>query len=126
MAKKQQVEHIVYQGDDIAGLYTIDGFEVRRVFGNKRFWEGMDEIMRLYKELHPHEIDVVSVDNAIQKDKNMNQYGSTQEGVHRLALQIPIGLLNIMKDYEPTIIKDNKLRHAVMKRYPFLRGCHTV
>ena len=122
----EQSENLVFKNDDIAGLYTIDGFEVRRVFGIKRFWQGVDEIIRLYGELHPNEMILTKVDNELTKKENMNDFGSSTTGAHRKALSLPAGLLLVLKDYEPTIISNKKTRAQFMRRYPHLRACNTV
>lgn len=122
----KKVENLVFNNNDLAGLWTIDGHEVRRVFGEKKYWQGVDEIIRLYSELHPHEMTVTKVDNEIDRNSASNEFASNKSGSARKALSLPSRLLLVLKDYDPEIIKNKKKRTAFMKRYPFLRACQTV
>lgn len=118
---------IVYdkQGQ-IDGLWTIDGKKARQEFGNSRFWEGVDEIVRLYKEINPAEWDANLRMNVDTRLNNNNEFGGNKGGSFRLALNIPHGLYLALTDYEPRIFRDKTKRTAFMKRFNELRACDTV
>jgi len=118
--------HVYHKDGELAGLYTIDGVEARRVFGNKKFWEGVDELIKLYTQLHPMEMKTASIENAQIKFDNKNKHGSNESKSMRQALNIPYGLYLVLIDYEPTLLRNKKTRTAFMKRYPHLRACETV
>lgn len=130
MAKKvtkSGYEHIkLKDSGDIDGLWLIDGHKVRDVFGAKRYWEGIDEIMRLYKEIHPNEWQDMVIHNQLEKDDSKNATGSNQSGAVRHALSVPYPLYLVLHDYDDQIIKDKNKRHLLMKRYPVIRACQTV
>lgn len=118
--------HVYKKDGELAGLYTIDGAEARRVFGNKKFWEGVDEMVRLYTKLHPNEMKTATVENNQIKFENKNRHGSNDSKSMRQALNIPYGLYLVLIDYEVTLFRNKKTRTAFMKRYPHLRACETV
>lgn len=130
MAKKVKQaghEHVnLHDNGDIAGLWLIDGHKVREHFGAKKYWQGVDEIIRLYTEIHPNEMQVMGVHNQLERNDAKNQYASNQEGSVRHALSMPYQLYLVLVDYDPQIIKDKKKRAALMKRHPNLRACQTV
>lgn len=118
--------HVYDAKGDLQGLYTIDGAEARRVFGNKRFWQGVEEIVRLYKQINPGEMQAAVIENTNIKFDNNNQYGSTKANTYRQALNLPYGLYLALIDYEPTMFRNKKTREKFMKNYPALRSCETV
>lgn len=125
--KQAGYEHVTLKQDgEVAGVYTIDGHKVREVFGVKRYWEGVDEIIRLYKEINPNEIAVMEVHNQLERDSKNNEFGSNKAGAVRHALSLPYNLLLVLKDYDKDIIQDKKKRQTLMKRHPILRTCQTV
>ena len=127
MPKKIGEESHVYNAKgELEGLYTIDGAEARKVFGNKKFWQGVDEIIRLYQKINPSEYQYTVTENAITKHDNKNSFGSNSDNTFRQALSIPYGLYLALIDYEPTIFRDKKMRTSFMKRYPLLRTCEKV
>lgn len=127
--KSKQVgyEHLNVKDDgDVAGLWLIDGHKVRETFGVKRYWQGVDEIIKLYTQLHPNEMQITSVHNQLDRDDKNNEYGSNTSGAVRHALTIPYNLLLVLKDYDRDIIQNKAKRTAFMKRYPQLRACKVV
>ena len=127
MPKKIGEESHVYNTKgELEGLYTIDGAEARRVFGDKKFWQGTDEIIRLYQQINPSEYQYTVAENSLTKQDNKNSFGSNKDNTFRQALSIPYGLYLALIDYEPTIFRDKKKRTNFMKRYPLLRTCEKV
>lgn len=130
MAKKSKVvgseSHVYNDNGSLAGLYTIDGVKARQEFGNSRFWEGMDEMIRLYREINPGEMEVSDYENMDRKVNAKRSTGANESGSNREAINIPHGLYLVLTDYEPNIFKDKKLRTSFMKRYSFLRSCEVV
>lgn len=130
MAKKVKqagYEHIILKDDgEVAGVWTIDGHKVREEFGAKKYWEGIDEIIRLYTKINPNEIAVMNVHNQLERDSQNNEFGSNKAGAIRYALSLPYNLLLVLKDYDKDIIQDKKKRQTLMRRHPQLRTCHTV
>lgn len=118
--------HVYNEDGDLQGLFLIDGVEARKVYGNKRFWEGVDEIVRLYTELNPNEMQGAVVENASIRTNNLNRFGGNESKSMRQALNIPYGLYLPLLDYEKTLFRNKKTREAFMKRYPHLRSCDTV
>lgn len=130
MAKKSKIigqeSHVYKDNGDLAGLWTIDGAKARQQFGYDRFWEGMDEIIRLYRQINPGEMDRADYENLDKKLKAKNELGSNDSGSFREAINIPYGLYLVLIDYEPMIFRDKKYRTAFMKRYKNLRSCEKV
>ena len=131
MNKKRSKEigkesHVYKDDGELAGLYTIDGFKVREAFGNKKFWQGADEIVRLYTQLNPNEMQVAATENAATKAGNFNDLGTNDSKSMRQALNIPYALYLVLIDYELTLLRNKKTRSAFMKRYPMLRTCNQV
>lgn len=129
MAKGTQVgteSHVYDSTGNLEGLWTIDGKKVRAAFGDRKFWEGIDEIIRLYKELNPTEMAATQIENTNIKFTNQNATGSSDSGSTRHALNIPYGLYLVLIDYEPTLIRNKKTRISFMKRYPVFNACQTV
>ena len=118
--------HVYHDNGELAGLYTIDGAEARKVFGNKKFWEGVDECIRLHTQLHPVEMKYATVENSIIRDTNNNEFASNDSSSMRQALNIPHGLYLVLIDYEIRLFRDKKMRTAFMRRYPMLRTCNKV
>lgn len=111
---------------NLQGLWTIDGTKARQEFGDSRFWEGVDELVRLYREINPAEMDRADYENLDKKLNNKKDTGSSESGSMREAINIPHGLYLVLTDYEPRIFRDKKMRHAFMKRYPALRSVEKV
>lgn len=131
MSKKKskvvgEESHVYDEHGNLEGLYTIDGKEVRRVFGDRKFWEGVDEIVRLYTQINPTEMAVVTAENYQTRQDNKNDFGSDKHNVYRHALSIPHGLYLALIDFEQTLFRNKKTRERFMKRYPNLRSCNTV
>jgi len=118
--------HVYHDDGQLAGLYTIDGVEVRRVFGNKKFWQGVDEIIRLYREINPNEMKYAQVENESIKADNKNKFAGNESGSMRQALNLPYSLYLTLIDFEPTLFRNKKTRTKFMKRYPLLRTCKVV
>lgn len=118
---------IVYdQTGDVAGLWTIDGKKAREEFGNARYWEGVDEIVRLYKEINAAEFEAVMLDNVNKRLENYNEFGSNKSKSFRQVLDIPYGLYLVLVDYDPRIFRDKKTRTNFMRRFNELRSCDTI
>ena len=128
MAKKKigEESHVYNSAGELQGLYTIDGKEVRRVFGNSKFWSGVDEIVRLYTKINPGEMQYATVENNNIKFENTNALGTNKSGSMRQALNLPHGLYLALVDFEPTLFRNKKTREKFMKRFPTLRTCETV
>lgn len=129
MASKKTIGTEAHKYDaqgNLEGLYTIDGKKARQTFGSSRFWEGVDEIVRLYKQINPSEFDLAQYENMNVKLNNKNEYGSNESKSFRMVLQLPHGLYLALTDYEQRIFRDKKMRETFMKRYPSLRSCETV
>lgn len=118
--------HVYDEHGNLEGLWTIDGHKVRETFGISRFWEGVDEIVRLYKEINPSEFDLALYENTKTKLENHKDTGGNKSGSFRQALQVPYGLYLVLIDYEPRIFRDKKTRENFMKRYPALRSVEVV
>lgn len=125
MAQKNKAEVLDTSGD-LRGLWTIDGAKAREVYGNKRFWEGVSELVRLYSEIHAGDYLAAVEENTETKLNNHNQYGSNESKTVRHSLSIPYGLYLILTDYEPNFFKQKKKREEFMRRFPTLRACDTV
>lgn len=131
MAKKQHKEigtesHVYDSKGNLDGLWTIDGKKARQVHGDSRFWEGMDELVRLYREINPGEMAAADYDNMDRKLNTNTRTGASKSGSFREALNLPYGLYLVLTDYEPNIFKDKKLRTSFMKRYSSLRSVEVV
>ena len=111
---------------DISGMWTIDGKKAREEFGDSRYWEGVDEIVRLFKELHPAEYDATITATVKERLNNNNEYGSNKGNSFRKALEIPHGLYLALTDYDQRIFRNKKTRTEFMKRFNELRACDTV
>ena len=118
--------HVYSNAGELQGLYTIDGAEARRKFGNNKFWEGVDEIVKLYKEINPSEFKAAIIENTNIKYDNKNKHGSNDSKSMRQALNLPYGLYLALTDYEVTLFRNKKTREAFMKRFPALRSCESV
>lgn len=130
MAKKTKElgkeSHVYDKGGNLEGLWTIDGAKAREEFGNKQFWQGVDQILRLYREINPNEMDRADYENIDKKLNNKTATGASKTGSMREAINIPYGLYLVLIDYEPRIFRDKKMRHSFMKRYPALRSIEVV
>lgn len=118
--------HVYDAKGNLEGLYTIDGAKARSEFGDRKFWEGVDECIRLYRQLNPSEMDVADYENL---DKKLNAHTATRSnasGSTREAINIPYGLYLVLLDYEPQMFRDKKMRQSFMRRYPTLRSCEVV
>ena len=118
--------HIYNVKGELEGLFTVDGKEARRVFGNKRFWEGVTEVISKYSEINPSEMKYAQLENQATRVDNINKFGSNESGSFRHVLNIPYGLYLALIDYEPRLFRDKKTRTEFMKRYPQLRTCEQV
>ena len=118
--------HVYDELGQLEGLWTIDGHKVRNTFGARKYWEGIDEIVRLYRQINPTEMAVTKIENDTQKTDNKNDFGSNDTKVFRHALNIPHGLYYTLIDYDPQLFRNKKTRTAFMKRFPDLRSCITV
>lgn len=118
--------HVYNAQGDLDGLWLIDGAKARQEYGNSKFWEGMDEVIRLYREINPNEMDRADYENIDKKLKNTKKTGASKTGSMREAINIPYGLYLVLIDYEPRIFRDKKLRTAFMKRYSALRSVEVV
>lgn len=118
--------HVYDKHGNLEGLYTIDGKKVRQVYGEKRFWDGVDEIIRLYKQLNPSEFQYAIIENTHIRKDNKNQFGGNESGSFRQALNLPFGLYLVLTDFEQTLFRNKKTRTEFMKRYPVLRSCEVV
>lgn len=127
MAKEIGSEsHVYNKAGELEGLYLIDGKAARQAFGDSKFWEGVEEVVRLYTQINPGEIQAAIIENTNIRFENNNKFGSDSAGVFRQALNLPYGLHLALTDYEPTLFRNKKTRQAFMKRYPKLRSCETV
>jgi len=117
--------HVYNDKGDLEGLWTIDGHKARQEFGDRRFWEGVDSIVRLYREINPNEMAVSDYEN-MDKKLNKGGTGGSDKGAFREAINLPHGLYLALIDYEPRIFRDKKMRTAFMKRYEFLRSVEVV
>lgn len=118
--------HIYNANGELEGLYTIDGAKARQEFGDKRFWEGIDEIVRLYTRINPSEMNYAAVENTTIRNQSKNEFNSNDSGSFREALNIPHGLYLALTDYERTLFRSKKTRREFMRRFPALRSCETV
>lgn len=118
--------HVYKEDGQLDGLYTIDGAKARQEFGQSRFWQGVDEIVRLYREINPNEMAAADYDNMDRKLNNNKSTGANDSGSFREVLKLPAGLYYTLIDYEPKIFRDKKTRHQFMKRYPALRSVEVV
>lgn len=117
-------QHIQLDGfGNIAGVYTIDAQKARAIYGQSRFWEGVTAILTEYTLLNPTEMEMTVIDNALTRQQNKNKTGSNMSGSVRHCLSLPIGLMNLLEEYEPTLFTNKKMRHQFMKQYPNLRAC---
>lgn len=129
MAKSKTVglEHVNYDDrGNIAGLWQIDGNKVREHFGVRKYWQGIDEIIKLYTEMHPNEMAAMTFHNKLEQNDKNKDTGASTSGSYRHALSLPYNLLLVLKDYDKNIISDKKKRTALMKRFPNLRACKVV
>lgn len=129
MAKSKKIgeeSHVYDLQGNLQGLWTIDGRKARQEFGNQRFWEGMDELIRLYGEINPLEMKAAYNENLNTKLNNKSKTGGGKTKTMREALNLPHGLYLVLIDYEPRIFRDKKLRTAFMKRYKNLRSVEEV
>lgn len=127
MKKAVGYEHIkVGDSGDLEGLWLIDGHKVREHFGDRKYWQGVDEIIRRYTEINPLEMATAKAENDAVKKENRNSFGSNNSGSFRHALNLPYGLLLVLKDFDKDIIQDKKKRQSLMKLYPNLCACEIV
>ena len=118
--------HVYNKHGHLEGLYTIDGNKARQEFGDRRFWQGLDEVIRLYREINPSEMAAADYDNIDRKLNNKKATGASEKGAFREAINIPYGLYLVLIDYEPQLFRDKKMRTNFMKRYPSLRSVEVV
>lgn len=111
---------------DVSGLWTIDGKKARDEFGDSRYWEGVDKIVDIYKDMHPVDYDAAIRENVDIRLGNHNQYGSNKAKSTRIALNLPYGLYLVLVEYDSRMFRDKKKRETFMKRFNALRACDTV
>ena len=120
---KQKVNHMVFENNDLAGLWTIDVDKIKK--HNKDYWKCVDIIIEMYCDLHPDEMTYLKVANATERDET-NTHGANKSGSMRQAISLPISLLYTLKDFDNRIFSDKKKLHTFMKRYPALRTRNEV
>ena len=125
MAKQNKAE-VYNDTGDLQGLWTIDGKKARGEFGDARFWEGVERIVTLYKEINPADFQAAVDHNAATKLDNINEFGSNKSKSFRQALQLPHGLYVALIDYEPRMFREKKKREEFMKRFEGLRSCNKI
>ena len=112
-------EHwVVDKKGNLKGLYSLSGTKAQEIYGKRDIWKAVDEIIRQYAMVHPNEIKEQRVENMLTKQNNFNDFASTESGSFRQALEIPVGLFNILVEYENTLFTNKKTLHTFMKRYP--------
>jgi len=127
MHKQTGQEHWVLDDKgNLKGLYSLSGEKARNLHGAKNYWEGVDQIIREYAQVHPQEIKEQRIENQLTKDNNFNEYGSNQSGSFRQALELPVGLYNVLWEYDDQIFNNKKTLHTFMKRYPIFTTAKTL
>lgn len=119
-------EHLKFDDKGhLLGLYTISGEKARELYGESRFWEGVEHIVQDYMRVNPGEINFTREENKTYRQQNNNEFGSNQTGSFRHALSLPAGLFNSLIEYEPKFFSEKKYIHKFMKLYPVFRACET-
>lgn len=120
-------EHINFDAHgNVLGLFTIDALKAREHYGAKRYWEGVRELIREYTNLNPIEMQLVIEENTLSRDQSFDEFAGSTAGTFRQAITIPVGLLNLLEQYDPTIITEKRTRHEFMRLFPMLRACRTI
>lgn len=118
MKKQIGQEHWVLDGaGNLKGLFTLSGSKAKELYGTRRYWEGVDHIVRDYARLHPQEVTEQRIENTLTKENNFNEFASNQSGSFRQALEIPVGLYNVLWEYDDQMFNNKKTLHEFMKRY---------
>lgn len=104
-------------------MYTIDAQKAREQYGAGKLWEGVDHIVRDYMRLHPEEMKEQFLYNQVTKDTNFNKYGSATGNAYRHAMELPVGLHNVLAEYHPELFTDRAKLNKLMKKYPALCAC---
>lgn len=124
MAKEKAIKYD--KGGDVEGMWLIDGKKAREEFGNTKYWQGVDKIIEIYKDLHPNEYEAAVLENVDTRLGNHNEFGSNKAKSTRLAINIPHNLYLVLVDYDPRMFRDKKTRENFMRRFNALRACDTV
>lgn len=117
------MEHLKFDNEgNFKGLYTISADKAKEVYKN-RMWEGVDHIIKDYMRIHPKEMQEQIFYNKVTKDENFNKFGSDKTGTYRHAMELPIGLHNVLTEYEPDLFTNRTKLNKLMKKYPALCAC---
>ena len=116
-------EHLRFENGVFRGLYTISAQKAKELYGVGKVWEGVDHIIKEYTALHPEEMKEQIAYNHVTKMNNLNKYGSNAEKVYRHAMEMPVGLHNVLSEYHPDLFTDRAKLNRLMKKYPALCAC---
>jgi hypothetical protein len=123
MAKPIGTEHWNVVDGVFKGLYTISAEKAKEHYGVARLWDGVDHIIKDYIKIHPEEMREQLLSNHLTKTNNFNKYGADQAMTYRHAMEIPIGLHNVLSEYHPELFTDRAKLNKLMKKYPALCAC---
>jgi hypothetical protein len=127
MQKQSGQEHWVLDNKgNLKGLYALSGQKALDVYGKRDLWQAVDQIVRQYAQIHPNEIKEQRIENQLTRDNTFNEYASNQTGTFRQALEIPVGLFNVLFEYESTLFTNKKTLHEFMKRYPIFTTAKSI
>lgn len=126
MVKPIGSEHLRFENGVFKGLYTISAQKAREVYGESRLWEGVEHIIQDYTRVHPEEMAEQYIYNDITRTTNLNKYGSADSKAYRHALELPIGLHQVLGEYHPALFTDRAKLNKFMKKYPRLCACSSV
>jgi hypothetical protein len=108
------------------GLYSLSGEKAKNLYGTRKYWEAVDHIIRDYAQVHPEEIKEQRIENQLTKSTNFNEFASNESGSFRQALEIPVGLYNVLWEYDDQMFNNKKTLHEFMKRYPIFTTAKTI
>lgn len=123
MSKPIGQEHWKVEDGVFKGLYTISAQKAKDYYGLGRLWEGVDHIIKDYIKIHPEEMREQVLSNSLTKLGNHNKYGADLAKTYRHAMEIPIGLHNVLSEYHPELFTDRAKLNKLMKKYPALCAC---
>ena len=123
MSKPIGSEHLRFEDGVFKGLYTISAQKAKEHYGLGKLWEGVDHIISDYMKVHPEEMREQIIYNKTTRDNNFNKYGSDANNAYRHAMELPIGLHNVLGEYHPELFTDRAKLNKLMKKYPALCAC---
>jgi hypothetical protein len=114
--------HVLTQGGDLAGLYTINVAEIKKKYA---LWPAAKVIVEQYQMLHPQEMKDIYLVNQEIRETNQSATGSNASGSMRHALSIPQGLMFVIEELEPKMFTEKANLHKFMSNFPALTACKT-